>query len=223
MVVGPRRDRWSPSAPTTTIEATLPVPYTEPPAQERPSRRAARRARRETSPRFRRRTLWLGISAVFFGAVALISGSTLKISGPDHDVSTELTRAFELQSAGQLEQAAVLYHEAISKDPTSIVAHFNLGVIESTQGDLDAAALEYEQVIALDPSHVPARFNLAVVRTQEGNPEAAITLYRELLAIQPAHAQALLKLGVLLLQQGDVVEGSGLIDRAVALDPSLDD
>jgi tetratricopeptide (TPR) repeat protein len=171
--------------------------------------------------------MWLGLSALGFLGVAIVSGSTLQVGTPTEgdvveDSGPDMTEAFEMQSAGQMEQAAILYREALQEDPSSVVAHFNLGIIEMAEGDPDAAAAEYERVIALDPPHVPARFNLAMIRTELNNPEAAITLYRELLAIEPAHPEALLNLGVLLLQQGDAVEGSGLIDRALQLDPGLD-
>jgi tetratricopeptide (TPR) repeat protein len=219
-------DRWTPSATTMTIPPPLPAVIERPETSDL-HRRRIRFPRLPVGNgrepvRFTRRSLGLGIAAVTFLAIALISASTLRIDSTDEDeVAADLAEAFELQSAGQLEAAAVLYREVLVADPESVVALFNLGVIEDTNGNVTQAAHYYEQVLAIEPDHVPAMFNLAVLKSDAGETDEAIALYRNVLAVDPDHAASLLNLGILLLQNGEAVEASALIDRAIELDPTL--
>jgi tetratricopeptide (TPR) repeat protein len=219
-------DRWAPSVTTMTIPPSLPAVIERPETSDL-HRRRIRFPRMPVGNgrepvRFTRRSLGLGIAAITFLAIALISASTLRIESTDEDdVAADLSEAFELQSAGQLDEAAVLYREVLVAEPESIVALFNLGVIEDTQGDATQAARYYEDVLAIQPDHVPAMFNLAVLHSDAGEIDEAIRLYRNVLAVDPDHAASLLNLGILLLQQGEAVEASALIDRAIELDPTL--
>jgi tetratricopeptide (TPR) repeat protein len=165
-----------------------------------------------------RRWQWLTLALL----AAMVGGALLGIVTAADPITDEvrLTTAFRAQQAGDLDTAARLYADVVADDPGNAVAQFNLGVIEHTQGEVVVAAERYQAAIDADPIYVPALFNLAVLRA-ELSPTAAIDLYRSVLAIEPDHPAANLNLGLLLLEQGDAVEGSSMIDRALALDPSL--
>jgi Flp pilus assembly protein TadD len=68
---------------------------------------------------------------------------------------------------------------------------------------------------------VPALFNLAILRSEEGDSQGAIGLYRRVIAVEPDNAGALLNLGILLLTTGEEAEATEMIQRAVELNPSL--
>jgi tetratricopeptide (TPR) repeat protein len=173
---------------------------------------------RTPAPPVSRGAPWAVVAVLAVLVTACVAG--LVTASDPFPAEAKLAAAYRAQQGGDLAGAAELYTEVVEADPANATAQFNLGLIHHTQADLFGAAERYEAALDANPTFVPALFNLAVVRA-ETDPSAAIDLYRRLLAVEPDHAAANLNLGVLLLEQGDAAEASGLIDRALALDPSL--
>ena len=179
------------------------------------------------APKPPRDTRWrwaigLLVAVLLFGLAALLVVSRDGGEpGAVPPVTTALEKTFELQSAGRLDDAIIVYLAVIEDDPDSIVAHFNLGVIADAQSRSADAMASYERVIEIEPDHVLALFNLAVDTRATGDAVGAERLYRRAIAADPDHAPSLLNLGVQLLETGELEEGSELIDRAIAIDPMI--
>jgi len=84
--------------------------------------------------------------------------------------------ALQAYEAGDLDGARQGFEKALSKDPRSLNAQFNLGVVAERQGRGDDARVAYEKVLLLDPGHVPSAVNLAVMHRQQGRADEAIAL-----------------------------------------------
>ena len=148
--------------------------------------------------------------------------------GSGTPAATEAQRANDLvnaglkaQAAGRMTEAADDYHKALALDPRNKVAYYDLGVIDQAAGQNTIAELEYRMAIQYDPKFTDAIYNLAVLRTQAA-PAEAISLYRQVITFQSTYAAAHLNLGFLLIAAGQKVEGKAELDRAVALNPSLE-
>ncbi|MFP2912164.1 tetratricopeptide repeat protein, partial [Pyxidicoccus sp. 3LFB2] len=84
--------------------------------------------------------------------------------------------ALQAYEAGDLDGARQGFEKALSKDPRSLNAQFNLGVIAERQGRTDDARTAYEKVLLLDPGHVPSAVNLAVMHRGQGRADDAVAL-----------------------------------------------
>ena len=79
--------------------------------------------------------------------------------------------------AGNVKEAARLYHEALERSPDDPVVHFNLAlVLEDARGPAPAAS-HYERALELDPSFADAHFNLAVLCEKLGRKTDALRHY----------------------------------------------
>ncbi len=79
-----------------------------------------------------------------------------------------------LESAGQLETAAVYYRAALVRWPDNTLAMFGLGNARYAQGELTAAAALYRRLLDIQPGHVAARNNLAQLLADRGSYAAAL-------------------------------------------------
>ncbi len=70
-------------------------------------------------------------------------------------VRAKLANAAGLRAyrAGELDEAATLFEQATTEDPTYAWGWFNQGALQSQRGDVQGAALSLAEAIELDPSH----------------------------------------------------------------------
>ncbi|WP_240360007.1 tetratricopeptide repeat protein [Pyxidicoccus caerfyrddinensis] len=94
----------------------------------------------------------------------------------DGSASELFAAALQAYEAGDLDGARQGFEKALSKDPRSLNAQFNLGVIAERQNRIDDARVAYEKVLLLDPGHVPSAVNLAVMHRNQGHSDEAIAL-----------------------------------------------
>lgn len=215
---GPQRERWSPLAPPREPERfpeLSPESARDDEVVEHRDRLFFLRERRW------RRSIAVGAGVAVAALLSIFTSSTPSGEDTPPQQKSALEQAFELQSAGRIEQAAVLYRKVVDEDPTSVVAYFNLGVIENTLGLAEESAQSYGKVLEIDPGHIPALYNLAILRTAAGDADGAIDLYRRVIALDPNQATSLLNLGILLLKSGDEIGASEYLGRAIQLNPSL--
>ncbi|QSQ28165.1 tetratricopeptide repeat protein [Pyxidicoccus parkwayensis] len=101
---------------------------------------------------------------------------------PKEGTATELfTAALQAYEAGDLDSARHGFEKALAKDPRSLNAQFNLGVIAERQGRNDDARVAYEKVLLLEPGHVPSAVNLAALHRKQGHTDEAIALLEKAL------------------------------------------
>jgi len=135
-----------------------------------------------------------------------------------------------------------LWSYVASLDPASSIGHYNLGYAYLNQGNLDAAEREILTALRLDPEWELAQTNLAFVLFRQGRFEqardariklgslllrhrkykAAVELFQKELAERPGDPAAHNNLGVALMLLGDVGQAVEHFERALRLDPGLE-
>ena len=110
----------------------------------------------------------------------------------------KLVRALQLQSAGQLDAAMVLFNELLAATPGHAPALYSLGVIALNVGRGDEALALSERGIRSAPAFAPMRFVHGAALQALGRKTEALESYDAALAIQPDFVDVLLNSGVLL-------------------------
>jgi tetratricopeptide (TPR) repeat protein len=157
---------------------------------------------------------------LFVVLVASVAGCANK---SDHDRAAEAVQAgLQAQQAGNLDEAAKQYREALGYDPQNKYAYYDLGVIDQVQGRPQSAESNYRLALTIDPDFTVALYNLAILRT-DVDPQEAITLYQHVVRIDRNWAAAHFNLGVLLRKVGKNAEGDAEVLIGTQLDPTLVD
>lgn len=134
--------------------------------------------------------------------------------------------AFGVTSWKQTEHwhdGVALWQHALALDPSSGIAHANLGGELIHQGRTAEAAREFEKAIVLRPKYPEAHLFLGVLRAQGGDVAAADAEFRRALELRPGLADAQNNLGVSLARAGRLAEALGHFERAASLDPDSAD
>jgi tetratricopeptide (TPR) repeat protein len=109
------------------------------------------------------------------------------------------------RSAGQLDQAAAHYRQALSQPippALTVGAWINLGSLLKSQQQLPDALACFKSAVNAAPELALAHYNLGLVYRLLGQLETAIAAYETAIALQPTYAEAYQNLGVALLKQG---------------------
>ncbi|RKH16047.1 tetratricopeptide repeat protein [Corallococcus sp. CA047B] len=101
-------------------------------------------------------------------------------------VDNLFAEAFKAYEAGNLDAARKGFEQVVAKEPKTLNAQFNLGVIAEKQNRPADARAAYEKVLFLDPAHTPSVMNLGLMHRHEGQLDEAIALYSKALQT-PGH------------------------------------
>ena len=181
-------------------------------------------AKNGRSPAYRN-TLGLAQRAVGDDAAAEASFQAALALGPRH-AEAHLNLGNLRRDAGNAIAAEAHYLQAIAMAPNYAAAHSNLGNLLSRLKRHDDAIRHLEQAATLAPRDPGILNNLAGALQAEGSNTKAEARFREAIALAPDYAAALSGLGSLLAQGdelGDAEEAVALLERALALDPSIAD
>jgi predicted O-linked N-acetylglucosamine transferase (SPINDLY family) len=120
---------------------------------------------------------------------------------------------------GQWSESAAAYLQVLRIDPTSVDAHFGLGLAMQSQGDYTGAILAYNSALRYQPDFADAHCNLGNCHKLRGDLQQAETAYRQALVINPKHAGARSNLGIVLQARGQLDAAIEQLNEAVALEP----
>jgi hypothetical protein len=129
--------------------------------------------------------------------------------------------AQRLLHAGRMDEAELLFREAVGCDPENPMGLNGLANVELARGDDDAAESWLRQAVTLAPDYSLAWFNLAVIERDRGQAEAAIGALRRGLLFHPWRGQAHFDLGRLLDQTGAHEQAMEHYEIAMQLDPDV--
>jgi predicted O-linked N-acetylglucosamine transferase (SPINDLY family) len=140
-----------------------------------------------------------------------------------------LDTATQLEAAGQVHLAAVLYQTWLARNPSpyAYAAHFNAALALANAGDLAAAELHYRKSIEIHPAFVQPRLNLGMLYERQGQAERALEEWRwveqNVSAATPENAgfvvMALNHLGRVLESRKEMEQASACLTRSLAIDP----
>ncbi len=114
-----------------------------------------------------------------------------------------------------------LFRRVLAIDPSSVVAHVNLGRALTDQGRAEEGMTHYRQALAIDPCDAEGRLNLANALARAGRGAEATAEYRALLSRHPDHRPALFSLGLLEAGSGEHDAALARFDRLISLDPGF--
>ncbi len=108
---------------------------------------------------------------------------------------------------------------AVSKQPDSGMAHYELGLALFDTGDLNAAAPEFAFAVEHAPRWADAHFSLASVYARIDRVPEAMTELTTALELSPGHYRANLLRGRILSLQGHAAEGIPNLEKATQAEP----
>ncbi|MDN3513680.1 MAG: tetratricopeptide repeat protein [Candidatus Brocadia sp.] len=74
-----------------------------------------------------------------------------------------------------------LWYSTVNREPDSVRAHQNLGVVHSARGFFDYAEFEYKKTLEINPRDAEAHYNMGNAYERKGMSDAAIKEYQEAL------------------------------------------
>jgi tetratricopeptide (TPR) repeat protein len=134
-----------------------------------------------------------------------------------------LIRGRAALEARRFAEAAAEFRKAITRQPDSIPAHFNLGAALSQTGDLRGAVEQFEKTLRLDPNHANAHYNLGLLLAQLNQHEQAITHLRFTVNASPDDHKARFLLAQELLHARRPEEAETELSKVVQADPDNED
>lgn len=144
---------------------------------------------------------WSGPAAAA-GVLMILGGLTWRQSGMYRDVIT-------------------LYETTLERNPSSWVAHLNLGTALDEAGRPEEALPHLQRALELKPESPEILNSLGNVLNRLRRSREALPLLEQAVRLQPRFAAAHNTLGVALMALGRAGEGIAKFGRAVALDPEL--
>jgi tetratricopeptide (TPR) repeat protein len=112
-----------------------------------------------------------------------------------------------------------LWRDTLAKNPSTWLAHNNLGIELQDSGRTREAIEHFEQALRLKPDCVNAHYNLANALWQTGRRREAMGHWEEALRIAPRYAEAHNNFGNALLEQGRTAEAIAQYEQVLALNP----
>lgn len=87
-----------------------------------------------------------------------------------------------------------LFRHALTVNPASYMAHYNLGLTMAGEGSPDAAIDHYQRAIEIKPDYGRAHNNLGAILTEQGEYLSAISHYAEAFRLEPGNGRAFINL-----------------------------
>jgi tetratricopeptide (TPR) repeat protein len=122
---------------------------------------------------------------------------------------------------GELTQAAQLYHQIVSTDPTHAEVLHLLGVVSLQLGQPGQASQWLERAVALQPGCSAFHASLGEAYRVQGQFERAEACFRLALRLQPDNAEVAYNFGLLYMQQGQLAKAVELFCQAVHHRPNF--
>ncbi len=116
--------------------------------------------------------------------------------------------------------AVTLYRSVLHQNPSSWLAHSNLGTLLRPTAP-DEALAHLSEAVRLKPDSDIGHYNLANVLQQSGRFDEAVREYRETIRLSPGMALAHYNLGSTLFQIGRLAEAQSAYNDAIRIEPGL--
>jgi Tfp pilus assembly protein PilF len=119
-----------------------------------------------------------------------------------------------------MDEAEVLYREAISLDPWLAIAYTNLGNIRFRRHDAENAEALYKKALEIDLRQPEAQYNLGYVLLERGQPELSIPLFHGAIEADPKFSDAYFNLAMAYEQLGETNKARPFWKNYISLEPA---
>jgi protein O-mannosyl-transferase len=130
------------------------------------------------------------------------------------------------QQAGQYQDIERLYRTTIARNPSSWMAHLNLGTVLAEKHDYAGAIASYEAALRVRPNFADAQFDLGRVLVASGRPQEAFAHYDAVAGLQPDYpelaryrAEAHQAIARQMVTRGDLPDALAELRKALDLSP----
>ncbi len=121
---------------------------------------------------------------------------------------------------GRSDEAAVLLHSVISKDPSDADAYIGLADAYEGQHKPAEAEIAYSRAVEAEPSYAAAHTALGNFLLQHGRIAAAVPHFKRVAELLPGSASAFSNLGGAQLFNGEFQSAAAAFDRSLKIAPS---
>ena len=124
---------------------------------------------------------------------------------------------------GRIDDAEHHYLRAVEIDPSHFEALTNLGAMLIGAGRFEDAASHLHRALGINPRDSKALHTLALAHLRQQHYAKALALYQRVVKLMPDNARAYADMGIALYYLGRADEALTNLDRALSLDPTLED
>jgi Flp pilus assembly protein TadD len=135
-------------------------------------------------------------------------------------VATAVLAGLAWQHSQVFRDAETLWRDTLAKNPSSWMAHNNLGILYQQRGRLEDALRHYESAVALKSDAAESLTNIGMIFAARGDADSALAFHRRAVAADPRSAVARNNLGMALAQRGLLDEGMEHLRVSASLRPS---
>ena len=126
-----------------------------------------------------------------------------------------VNRGIGFRRSNQSADAIHALQQALSYEPASVGAHFELGQEFEQQRQFDSAITEYQETIKLDANHSAAHARLATVYANQGRHQEAAREFQEVVRLNPEDPAGHYGLGVAYSELGQREQAIAELKQAV--------
>src|ERR1700722_18395327 len=112
------------------------------------------------SRRFRWFSAWAALAVVLIGLLGACSGSK---QAAKTSFSVDIGAGQAVFNRGNFNAAQQLFQRALQLQPSSPLAHYDLGTTYGAEGQTDSALEQYALALRSDPNYWPALYNQATI------------------------------------------------------------
>jgi tetratricopeptide (TPR) repeat protein len=112
-----------------------------------------------------------------------------------------------------------LWQDTLGKNPNSLLAHDNMGLLEDNRGNIEQAMSHYYRAIEIYPDDEVAHYNLGSIFKSQGKLDKAVAYYRKAIQIRPNFTAAHNNLANTLKMQGKIDEAIEHYKTVLMLEP----
>lgn len=114
-----------------------------------------------------------------------------------------------------------LWRDTLARNPTSWMAHNNLGALLNRRGDFAAAETHLRESVRLKPDFAESLSNLGKSREGQGDITGATELYERAVRMSPTDAKLLNNLGAIYGATGRLDDARRILERALQSNPKF--
>ena len=134
------------------------------------------------------------------------------------DLDRAIHRGVELYSARDLDEAAGVYRDVISRRPGLAVAYQHLAFVNWQMGDVKSAVLVLQDALAAGVHQADLTTQLGMYLAESGHAAEAVPLLEAVAREAPSDVDVLNALGIAYARSGRSGEARQMFERALALD-----